>query len=102
MELQGGSVSSKNIYERGNLYRVFLWEGFYYGRNAAVIGSVAGYLGTVLVEAGATDTIRLTAVPVIPIVCASLLSIGVCILATCIPLRKISRMSIVESIEVVE
>ncbi len=83
----------------GSLFRVFLWEGFYYGRNAAVIGSIAGYLGTVFVEAGATDTIRLTAVPV---ACASLLSIGACILATCIPLRKISRMSIVESIEAVE
>ncbi len=86
----------------GSLFRVFLWEGFYYGRNAAVIGSIAGYLGTVFVEAGATDTIRLTAVPVVPIACASLLSIGACILATCIPLQKISRMSIVESIEAVE
>ncbi len=86
----------------GSLFRVFLWEGFYYGRNAAVIGSIAGYLGTVFVEAGATDTIRLTAVPVVPIACASLLSIGACILATCIPLKKISRMSIVESIEAVE
>ena len=86
----------------GSLFRVFLWEGFYYGRNAAVIGSIAGYLGTVFVEAGATDTIRLTAVPVIPVACASLLSIGACILATCIPLRKISRMSMVESIGAVE
>ena len=86
----------------GSLFRVFLWEGFYYGRNAAVIGSIAGYLGTVFVEAGATDTIRLTAVPVVPIACASLLSIGACILATCIPLQKISRMSIVDSIEAVE
>ena len=86
----------------GSLFRVFLWEGFYYGRNAAVIGSIAGYLGTVFVEAGATDTIRLTAVPVIPVACASLLSIGACILATCIPFRKISRMSMVESIGAVE
>ena len=86
----------------GSLFRVFLWEGFYYGRNAAVIGSIAGYLGTVFVEAGATDTLRLTAVPVVPMSCASLFAIGACILATCIPLQKISRMSIVESIEAVE
>ena len=86
----------------GSLFRVFLWEGFYYGRNAAVIGSIAGYLGTVFVEAGATDTLRLTAVPVVPMSCASLFAIGACILATCIPLRKISRMSIVDSIELVE
>lgn len=83
----------------GSLYRVFLWEGFYYGRNAAVIGSIAGYIGTVLVEAGVTDTIRLTAVPVIPMICASFFAIGACILATCIPLRKIGRMSIVDSME---
>ena len=86
----------------GSLFRVFLWEGFYYGRNAAVIGSIAGYLGTIFVEAGATDTLRLTAVPVVPMSCASLFAIGACILATCIPLRKISRMSIVDSIELVE
>ena len=86
----------------GSLFRVFLWEGFYYGRNAAVIGSIAGYLGTVFVEAGATDTLRLTAVPVVPMSCASLFAIGACILATCIPLWKISRMSIVDSIELVE
>ena len=86
----------------GSLFRVFLWEGFYYGRNAAVIGSIAGYLGTVFVEAGATDTIRLTAVPVVPMSCASLFAIGACLLATTIPLWKISRMSIVDSIELVE
>lgn len=83
----------------GSLFRVFLWEGFYYGRNAAVIGSITGYIGTVFVEAGAADTIRLTAVPVVPMACASLLAIGACILATCIPLQKISRMSIVDSIK---
>ena len=86
----------------GSLYRVFLWEGFYYGISAAVIGCITGYIGTVFVEAGATDTLRLTAVPVVPMACASLFAIGACILTTCIPLRKISRMSIVDSIELVE
>ncbi len=86
----------------GSLYRVFLWEGFYYGISAAVIGCITGYIGTVFVEAGAADVLRLTAVPVVPMACASLFAIGACILATCIPLRKISRMSIVDSIELVE
>ena len=85
-----------------SLYRVFLWEGFYYGIRAAVIGCITGYIGTVFVEAGAADVLRLTAVPVVPMACASLFAIGACILATCIPLRKISRMSIVDSIELVE
>lgn len=86
----------------GSLYRVFLWEGFYYGISVAVIGCITGYIGTVFVEAGAADVLRLTAVPVVPMACASLFAIGACILATCIPLRKVSRMSIVDSIELVE
>ncbi|RKI86413.1 ABC transporter permease [bacterium 1xD42-87] len=86
----------------GSLYRVFLWEGFYYGIRAAVIGCITGYIGRVFVEAGAADALRLTAVPVVPMACASLFAIGACILATCIPLWKISRMSIVDSIELVE
>ena len=86
----------------GSLYRVFLWERFYYGISAAVIGCITGYIGTVFVEAGAADVLRLTAVPVVPMACASLFAIGACILATCIPLRKVSRMSIVDSIELVE
>ncbi len=81
----------------GSLYRVFLWEGFYYGISAAAIGSITGYIGTVFVEAGAADTLRLTAVPVVSMACTSLFAIGACIL-----LWKISRMSIVDSIELVE
>lgn len=86
----------------GSLFKVFLWEGAYYGLFAAVIGSIAGYICTVFVEAAATDVIQLVAVPIIPIAAATVLAIGACLLATCIPLRKISRMSIVDSIEAVE
>ena len=89
-------------YERGKPVPGILWEGFYYGISAAVIGCITGYIGTVFVEAGAADVLRLTAVPVVPMACASLFAIGACILATCIPLWKISRMSIVDSIELVE
>lgn len=86
----------------GSLFKVFLWEGAYYGIIAAVIGSIAGYICTIFVDAAMTNTLRLAAVPVIPIVEAAVLSIAACLLATCIPLRRISRMSIVGSIEAVE
>ena len=85
-----------------SLFQVFLWEGAYYGMSAAVTGSIGGYICTILVEAAATDTLRLTAVPIIPILEAAALAIAACLLATCIPLRRISKMSIVDSIETVE
>ena len=86
----------------GSLYRVFLWEGAYYGMIASVIGGIAGYLCTISVEAATTDTLRLVAVPVVPTLEASGLAIAACLLATCVPLRKIRRMSIVGAIGAVE
>ena len=83
----------------GSLFRVFLWEGAYYGMIAAAIGSVAGYVCTIFVEAAVTDELRLVAPPLIPIAEAAALAIAACLLATCIPLRRISTMSIVDSIE---
>ena len=41
-------------------------------------------------------------IPVIPILEATLLAVGACLLATAIQLRKISKMNIVDSIETVE
>lgn len=82
-----------------SLYKTFLWEGAYYGMIAAVIGSVVGYICTVFVDAATTDTIQFVPVPMISIIEATILSIGACLLATCIPLKKITKMSIVESIE---
>lgn len=86
----------------GSLYRTFLWEGAYYGIAAAVIGSVAGTLCTVLVEAAGTGAVEWTVPPVTAIAEASVCSIAACLLATAIPLRRIAKMSIVESIEAVE
>lgn len=85
-----------------SLYKVFLWEGIYYGAIAVIIGSITGYIGTIFVEAAATNELQFVAVPIIPVLLAAILSIGACIAATSIPLRRISRMSIVESIETVE
>lgn len=86
----------------GSLYKTFLWEGAYYGIIAAVIGNIVGYICTIFVNAAAADTIQLVSIPVLPIAEATVLSIGACLLATCIPLRKIAGMSIVDSIETVE
>ena len=86
----------------GSLFQVFLWEGAYYGMIAAVIGSITGYICTIFVEAAATDTVQLVAVPVLPILEAAALAIAACLLATCIPLRRISKMSVVASIQTVE
>lgn len=86
----------------GSLYKAFLWEGAYYGIIAVVIGNIVGYICTIFVNAATTDTIQLVSIPVLPIAEATVLSIGACLLATCIPLRKIAGMSIVDSIETVE
>lgn len=85
-----------------SLYKTFLWEGAYYGIIGAVIGSILGYICTIFIEAATSDTIQLVAIPILPILEATLLAIGACLLATAIPLRKISRMDIVNSIEIVE
>ncbi len=86
----------------GGLFKIFLWEGAYYGVIASVIGSVAGYICTIFVQAATTDTLQLAVVPIIPILEAAALAIAACLLATCIPLRRISKMSIVDSIETAE
>lgn len=87
---------------RASLYQTFLFEGAYYGLIAAVIGGAAGYVCSIFISAAATDTLQFTTAPISPILQAALLSVAACLLATCIPLRKISRLSIVESIETVE
>lgn len=85
------------------LYRIFLWEGAYYGIFAALIGGVLGYIFTVFVEAAANNEIQLISkVPVIPMLEATIVSVAVCLLATCVPLQKIAKMSIVDSIKMGE
>ena len=85
-----------------SLYKTFLWEGAYYGIIASVIGSILWYVCTIFIEAATSDTIQFVAIPVLPILEAMLLAVGACLLATAIPLGKISKMSIVDSIETVE
>lgn len=82
-----------------SLYRTFLWEGAYYGIIASALGGLSGYICTIFVNAAATDTLQLVAVPFLSILEAASISILACLLATAIPLRAISKMSIVESIQ---
>lgn len=80
---------------------IYEGEGAYYGLTASIIGAVLGYICTVLVGAAATDGLKLTAFPLIPVLEAAV-SVAACLAATAIPLRAIGRMSIVDSIETVE
>ncbi len=88
--------------DTGSLFRVFLWEGAYYGLAAAAIGSAAGYLCTIMIEAATTDALQLVPLPVLPMAEAAVLAVAACLLATCVPLGRIGRMSVVDSIEAVE
>lgn len=85
-----------------SLSLTFLWEAAYYGMISSVIGSILGYICTIFIQAAANSTLQFTAVPILPIIEAAGFTIGVCLLTTSIPLRKISNMSIVESIETIE
>ena len=85
-----------------SMYKTFLWEGAYYGIIASVIGSILGYVCTIFIEAATSDTIQFVAIPVLTIIEAAFLAVGACLLATAIPLRKISKLSIVDSIETIE
>ncbi len=82
---------------RGSLFRIFLWEGGYYGLIAAFIGGLAGYLCVICVEAAVTDVFALVAPPVVPMLLAAGVSTGICMLAACIPLGSVGRISIVDS-----
>ena len=85
-----------------SLYKTFLWEGAYYGIFASLIGAVLGYICCVFVNAAQTDTLQIVSVPVLAIAEAAIISILACLLATAIPLRNISKMNIVDSIETIE
>jgi len=86
----------------GSLFKTFLWEGAYYGIIAAVIGNIAGYICAVIIGAAVTDTVKWVAVPLASVILITVISVIACLTATCIPLKKVADMSIVESIGTVE
>lgn len=61
-----------------------------------------GYICTIFVNEATTDALQLVPIPYISIIEAAFFSVVACLLATAIPLRSISKMNIVESIEAVE
>ncbi|PYG88825.1 MacB-like protein [Ruminiclostridium sufflavum DSM 19573] len=83
----------------GSLYKTFLWEGAYYGIIAAAAGTITGYICTILANAADSDKLQLVPLPVLPMAEAAIVSIAACLIASCIPLRKIERMNIVNLIE---
>ena len=85
-----------------SLYKTFLWEGAYYGIIASIAGGMLGYICTIFINAATTDALQLVPIPYISIIEAACFSVVACLLATAIPLRSISKMNIVESIEAVE
>lgn len=85
-----------------SLYKTFLWEGAYYGLIASVIGGICGYICTIFIDAASADMLQFTAVPVIAILEAAVVSVAACLIATAVPLYGIGKMSIVDSIETVE
>lgn len=85
-----------------SLYRTFLWEGVYYGIIGALVGGLVGYICMVFIEAATINEIRWVEFPLLPVAEITLVSVITCLIATGVPLRKIARMNIVESIEVVE
>ncbi len=85
-----------------SLYKTFLWEGAYYGIFASIIGSVLGYICSIFVNAAATNEIQLIPIPFLSIMEVTILSLIACLIATYIPLIKIAKMNVVESIEIVE
>ncbi len=70
-----------------------------YGIFASAIGAVLGYVCCIFVGAAQTDTLQMVEVPVAAILEAAAVSVAACLAATAIPLRAISRMNIVDSIE---
>ena len=82
----------------GGLYRTFLWEGAYYGILASIFGGAAGYVCTLLIQAASSGALQWIAPPLVPMAQAAGCAVAACLLATCVPLRRIAGMSIVDAI----
>lgn len=87
---------------RASLYKMFLWEGAWYGLIASGLGGLLGWGCTLLVQAAAADTLQLAPPPVWAILQASALAVAACLLAACAPLGQIARQSVVTAIQAAE
>ncbi|UDN62399.1 ABC transporter permease [Clostridioides sp. ES-W-0016-02] len=85
-----------------SLYKMFLWEGCYYGISASIFGSIAGYASAIIINMATIEKIDFTNIPIVSISQATLVSIVACIIATLIPLRRIKKMDIIDCIDIIE
>lgn len=87
---------------RSKLYKMFLWEGGFYGIISTIFGTVVGYICLLFINAAQTNTFEITSLPIVSILEVAAIAISVCLIATIIPLRSIAKMQIVESIDFIE
>ena len=83
-----------------SLYKMFLWEGVYYGIFATIFGSIAGYVSAIIINMATIEKLDFTNIPITSILQATIISILACIIATLIPLRKVKKMNIIDCIDV--
>lgn len=83
-----------------SLYKMFLWEGAYYGIFASIFGSIAGYASAVIINMATIEKLDFTNIPILSISQVTLVSILACIIATLIPLRKVKKMNIIDCIDI--
>ncbi|HBF7897962.1 ABC transporter permease [Clostridioides difficile] len=83
-----------------SLYKMFLWEGVYYGIFAAIFGSIAGYVSAIIINMATIEKLDFTNIPITSILQATIISILACIIATLIPLRKVKKMNIIDCIDI--
>ncbi|HBG0497431.1 TPA: ABC transporter permease [Clostridioides difficile] len=83
-----------------SLYKMFLWEGVYYGIFDAIFGSIAGYASTVIINMATIEKLDFTNIPITSILQATIISVLACIIATLIPLRKVKKMNIIDCIDI--
>lgn len=83
-----------------SLYKMFLWEGVYYGIFAAIFGSIAGYASAIIINMATIEKLNFTNIPITSILQATIISVFACIIATLIPLRKVKKMNIIDCIDI--
>ncbi|HFL2423048.1 TPA: ABC transporter permease [Clostridioides difficile] len=83
-----------------SLYKMFLWEGVYYGIFAAIFGSIAGYASAIIINMATIEKLDFNNIPITSILQAIIISVLACIIATLIPLRKVKKMNIIDCIDI--
>lgn len=81
-----------------SLYKTFLWEGAYYGLIATLIGGILGYICSLFINTAADNIVQAMVMPLITVAESAIFSVLACLLATSIPLRRISKTDIISAI----